>query len=126
VTTEKTHNYKDLYFWKNAFEVSRLCITLVRKLPKEGVSVVITNQLLRASASVGANVAEGYGRYGGKEYPRFLQVALGSANETEYWLLLLKDAYPILSDNCEMVINKNCNTIRMLTASLRTIRAKLL
>lgn len=116
--------YKDLLFWQSAFEVSKYCIKLARILPKENIAFVITNQLLRACASVGANISEGYGRYGTKEYARFLQMSLGSANETEYWLLLLIEAYPKLKNKIEKIVDKNKETIKMLTASVNKIRSK--
>jgi four helix bundle protein len=119
-----TKTYRDLLFWQRAFEVSKLCIVLVKDLPKETIAFIITNQLLRACASVGANISEGYGRFGTKEYARFLQMALGSANETEYWLLLLKDCYPKLVSRIDLIINKNCETIKMLTSSINKIRNK--
>lgn len=74
--------------------------------------------------SIGANIAEGYGRFGVKEFPRYLQVALGSANETEYWLLMLKEYYPSFSGEVDEVIAKNNEVIRMLAASIKTIRNK--
>jgi len=43
----------------------------------------MAKQLLRAVTSIGANIAEGYGRNEGKEYVRFLQIAYGSANEVD-------------------------------------------
>lgn len=83
--------YKDLKFWQNAKTVSLLIVSLIRKFPNERAVWIISDQVLRSSFSVGANVAEGFGKYKSKEYPRFISMALGSANETEYWLELLKD-----------------------------------
>ena len=74
--------------------------------------------------SVGANVAEGYGRFGGKEYSRFLQVSLGSANESEYWMMLLVEINPVFKKEIQVVIDKNCESIKMLAVSLKTIRSK--
>lgn len=101
-----------------------MCIKLVRKLPKDRVTFAVVNQLIRSSASVGANIAEGYGRFGTKEYARFLQIALGSANETEYWLLLIKDSYPKFLRSIDQIIAKNQESIKMLTSSLKSLRAK--
>lgn len=74
--------------------------------------------------SVGTNIAEGYGRFGSKEYARFLQVALGSADETEHWLILLKECFPKFSREIEKIIDKNKMTIKMLAASLKTLKEK--
>jgi four helix bundle protein len=118
------NNYKDLKFWQTAKDVSLKVIILIKKLPNERVFWVIEDQILRSSFSVGANITEGFGRYKGKEYQRFLLIALGSANETEYWLELLKDLCPNIISDIEIIINKNKETIRMLVATLKTLRSK--
>ena len=115
-------NYKDLIFWQRSYEVTKLIVGLCRKLPKERIADILTAQIIRSSASVGANIAEGFGRYKGKEYPRFLQVSLGSANETEYWLILIKDTYPIFRKEIEHILQKNLETIKMLTTTLKTLK----
>jgi four helix bundle protein len=51
----------------------------------------IRDQLVRAAISVPANLAEGCGRTGDREFRRFVRVALGSASELEYHLLLVHD-----------------------------------
>jgi four helix bundle protein len=44
-------------------------------------------QLVRAAYSVGANIAEGSGRWHGRDRRQFLYVARGSLHETEHWIL---------------------------------------
>jgi len=119
------NHYKELLFWKSSKEVIVLVISICRKLPKERIADIISSQLIRAAASIGANIAEGYGRYKGKEYQRFLQIALGSANETDYWLDILKEVYPELQKDIGIIINKNLETIKMLSKSLQTLRSKI-
>src|SRR3989338_1345 len=119
-----TRTYKDLIFWQNAFQVTKAIIRLASKLPRIISVRIILDQLLRASSSVGANIAEGYGRFGSKEYTRYLQVSLGSANESEHWLLLLRETCPKFGVEIDQIINQNTESIKMLAASLRTLRLK--
>jgi four helix bundle protein len=51
----------------------------------------LTSQIRRASASIGANLAEGCGRRSDGEMGRFVQIAMGSGAELSYHLLLAKD-----------------------------------
>jgi four helix bundle protein len=116
--------YRDLKFWQNAFLVSKLVIGLSKKLPKNQVAYILIRQVIRSSVSVGANIAEGYGRFKGKEYSRFIQISLGSANETDYWLRLLRDNYPRFSKEINGIIKKNEETIKMLIITLKSLKRR--
>ena len=55
------------------------------KLLEDGRGRAIAWQLIDSAGSVAANIEEGYGRGFGKDYARFLRIALGSARETKGW-----------------------------------------
>jgi len=95
---------------------------MARVLPKDRANDILVKQVIRSAASVGANIAEGFGRYKGKEYERFLQVALGSANETEYWLMILAEINPRFSFRIKEIMKINSESIKMLAKSLQTLR----
>lgn len=116
--------YRDLKFWQNAYKVTLSVVKLTEKLPRDRVSYILVRQVIRSSASVGANIAEGFGRFKGKEYARFIQVSLGSANETDYWLHLLKEIYPRFSMEINDIIMKNEETIKMLVVTLQSLEKK--
>lgn len=115
-------SYKDLIFWQRSRQVSLLIVVLTRKLPKDESTRIIINQILRSAFSVGANITEGYGKYKGKEYSRFIQIALGSARETEYWLELLLDIFPDFVAEINQTLSLNSETIKMLVVTLNKLR----
>jgi four helix bundle protein len=51
----------------------------------------LRSQIRRSSISIGANIAEGAGKITRPDFARFLQIAMGSASELEYELLLARD-----------------------------------
>ena len=55
------------------------------KIAKNGLGRSIADQLIRSSGSIAANIEEGYGRGFGRDYSRFLRIALGSARESRGW-----------------------------------------
>jgi len=82
-------NYKELGFFKKSHELTLEIYKVTKEFPKEEM-YGLSSQLKRASSSVGSNIAEGSVK-GDIEFKRFLQIALGSAKEVEYQLLLAKD-----------------------------------
>jgi four helix bundle protein len=58
----------------------------------------LTNQLRRAAASIPSNIAEGCGKNTNLEFAHYLNIALGSANESEYFLILSKDLFYLPQD----------------------------
>jgi four helix bundle protein len=83
-------NYKDLKVWEKAhFYTLRAYETSISFPTVELYR--FTNQLRRSAASVPANIAEGCGKNSNQELAHFLNIVLGPANESEYFLLLAKD-----------------------------------
>ena len=118
-------SYKELIFWQRAKEVSLLIVRLSKKLPNERSTWIIIDQVMRSGFSVGANIAEGFGRFKGKEYGRFLLISLGSAQETDYWLELLKEIFPKFADEIDLIIQKNMETIKMLSKTIKSLKKDL-
>lgn len=74
------------------YKFSLAVISLVDTLPNKKAAWIITDQLLRAAMSVGANLIEGSAASSRLEYKKFYEIALKSANETKYWPCLLRDS----------------------------------
>src|SRR6188508_3362419 len=90
-------SYRDLKVWEKAHHLTLAVYAATRAFPREEL-YGLTSQVRRAAASVPANIAEGRGRYGKAEFGRFLQIALGSACELDYHLLLAHDLTYISSE----------------------------
>ena len=84
----------------------------------------ITSQLRRAAASIPMNIAEGCGRKGPGDFSRFLQIAMGSATELEYSLLLARDLDLLDPTEYAELQADAIEVKRMLAAMIRTIESQ--
>lgn len=83
-------NFRDLKVWGKAHELAIACYTATTTFPKQEMFGLVS-QIRRSCGSIPANIAEGCGRSGDGEFHRFLNIAMGSASELEYHLLLSRD-----------------------------------
>ena len=83
-------DFKKLTVWQKAHLLTVAAYKATEAFPKDEL-YGLTSQIRRACISIPANIAEGCGREGKVEFNRFLQIALGSATELEYHLLLAYD-----------------------------------
>ena len=72
--------------------------------------------------SIPTNIAEGCGRNTDADFARFLQMAMGSASETEYQLILARDLEFLPKDSYEKLHNDVEEVKRMLASLLKTLR----
>src|SRR5271166_3468598 len=83
-------DFRDLKVWQRAHQITLTIYRCTRDFPREETYGMVS-QLRRCSFSVAANISEGCGRSGNPEFGRFLSMAMGSASELEYFLLLALD-----------------------------------
>jgi four helix bundle protein len=83
-------SFRNLKVWDKAHRLALDVYSTTTRFPREE-RYGLTIQMRRACVSVGANIAEGCCRKGDAELSRFLQIAMGSASELEYELLLARD-----------------------------------
>lgn len=74
-----------------AFYFSKGIVEFIGKTKFERIHFSIFDQLLRSATSIGANLVEGSAGVSEKDFLNFNAIALKSANETKYWLTLLKE-----------------------------------
>jgi len=114
-------NYKDLKVWEKAHQFTLMIYDVSKQFPKEEL-YGLTNQIRRASSSIPANIAEGCGKNTNGDFAKFLNIALGSANESEYFILLAKDLTYISVEKFE-TLYKLINEIKaMLIALIAKVR----
>jgi four helix bundle protein len=83
-------DFRQLKVWQKAHQLTLAVYRLTAAFPKTE-QYGMTSQMRRSAASIVCNIAEGCGRGSDPDFARFLQMALGSASELEYQLLLAKD-----------------------------------
>jgi four helix bundle protein len=115
-------DFRELKVWQKAHELTLSVYRVTAAFPREEL-YGLTSQLRRASASIAANLAEGCGRSGDAEFARFCSMAMGSASELEYHLLLAKDLKLIKPADYEELAPRATELKRMLTALIQKLNA---
>jgi len=80
-------DFRDLKVWEKSHNLALLVYKQTQPFPKQEM-FGLTSQMRRAAISIPTNIAEGCGRGGNFELARFLSIAMGSASELEYLLLV--------------------------------------
>ena len=86
-------------------------------LSKQQGEFVLSKQLLRSGTAIGALVAESENAQSKADFINKLNIALKEANETQYWLSLLKDTN-FLEENVFVSMNSDCNELVTLLVSI--------
>src|SRR5450759_4961034 len=95
-------DFRTLIVWQKSHKLAVLVYHVTNKFPKEEL-YGITSQLRRAIISTPTNIAEGCGRGGDKDFARFIQIALGSASEAEYLVLLSNELGYLYNDTAKQL-----------------------
>jgi four helix bundle protein len=115
-------DFRDLTVWQKAHQLTLDVYRRTASFPRDEL-YGLTSQLRRSASSVAANLAEGCGRNGDAELARFCSIAMGSASELEYHLLLAKDLELINVKDHEDLALRATELKRMLTALLQNLNA---
>lgn len=96
-------------------------INLCDKLPQKRSAWVIADQLIRSTTSIGANLVESRASSSRLEFKKFNEIALKSANETLYWLYLLKDT-SLTTTSLEPLIDETEQIAKMIASGVIKIK----
>ena len=115
---KEPYSFRNLILWQKAQDLALAVIKVVAGLPRDNAAQIIGRQLVASVGSIGANVAEGHGRFSFAAHRNHLSIAKGSACETDGWLDLLRRAGYVDADT-EGKLHSDCvEIIRMLTAKI--------
>ena len=116
-------NFRTLKVWEKGHQLTLAVYKATAAFPRSEL-YGLTSQIRRASASIPANIAEACGREGKAEFARFLQVAMGSASELEYHLLLARDLELVGKSDYELLEARAVELKRMLAAFIGKVRSR--
>src|SRR5512132_826729 len=115
-------DFHSLKVWQRAHQLTLAVYQITVTFPREEL-YGLTSQLWRSCPSIAANLAEGCGRNGDAEFARFCSIAMGSACEVEYHLLLARDLKLIKAKDHEELFRHTTELKRMLSALIRRLKA---
>jgi len=115
-------DFRKLTVWEKAHSLTLAVYRETRDLPSDE-RFGLTSQIRRATASIPANIAEGCGRGTSNELRRFLEIAMGSASEVEYHLLLAHDLSFIATPIYQQLNDQVCEVKRMLAAFIKKLKS---
>jgi four helix bundle protein len=115
-------SFRNLRVWEKSHRLTLDVYLLSKGFPREEMDG-LTSQMRRASASIGMNIAEGCCRKGDAEMARFLQIAMGSASELEYQLLLAHDLDYLRNSGYERLTTQVEEVKRMLSSLMQKVKA---
>lgn len=113
------HDFRRLDVWQRARELFVVIDRLTRTFPRSDHGT-LAGQLRRSALSIAANIAEGCGKSSPKETVRFLQIAAGSATETESHILLAADLDYLNSKSSEALLDQVVAIRKMLFRLTKT------
>ena len=115
-------DFHQLSVWQKSHQFTLDVYTLTRAYPKDEL-FGLTSQIRRSSSSIATNIAEGCGRGSDADFGRFLQMAMGSASESEYQILLSFDLNYIDENQYKQMTAKVTEIKRMLSSLISKTKA---
>jgi four helix bundle protein len=116
-------DFRKLVVWQKAHAYVLQVYHFTKRFPDDE-RFGLVSQLRRSAASIPANLAEGCGRGGRHEFGRFVQIAMGSATETECHVFLARDLGYLGDQESDGALIAIQEVKRMLASLLKTARSR--
>mgnify|MGYP005866371549 CR=1 FL=1 len=111
-------------FNRRLIKFSLKTIKLCEEVRKNRNLWSIADQLIRSATSIGANVIEAKASSSKLDYLRSLQIALKSANETKYWLILIRESVDSLKNQANQLLKEADEISKIIGAGVLTMKGK--
>lgn len=111
----QAQSFEDLLVWQKAHKYVLRIYRVTKSFPKEEM-FGLANQMRRASASITANIAEGFVRRGQKDKLHFYNISQGSLEETRNFVILSKDLGYISEEDKDELLLSASEVSKMLNA----------
>jgi len=118
----ETKSYRDLFAWQKSMAVVNAIYVQTKMWPCEEL-VGLTSQIRRAAVSVPANIAEGQGRTGKREFAHHLSIAKGSLHEPETLILSASDLHYLDHTIRDALLSQTGEVARLIGGLLRRLHA---
>ena len=111
-------------FYQRLIRFSLDIIRFCNEIRKDRNLLSLADQLIRSACSVGANIIEAKSCGSKKDYIRFFEIALKSANETKYWLILVRESSPSLKEKAEKLLAEVTEIANIIGSGIITMKGK--
>ncbi len=115
-------DFRTLKVWEKSHALTLAIYKATEAFPKQEL-YSLTNQIQRAAVSIPANIAEGCGKDSDAELKRYFTIAMGSASELEYLLLLAHDLGYLQEKLYQSMQTELVETRKMLNAFIQKLKA---
>lgn len=99
-------------------------VNLCKYVRADKKETVLSKQLLRSGTAIGALVREAEQAESKSDFIHKMAIALKEANETEYWLLLLREIGYLSAKEAESVLNDNIELLKLLTSIINSAKER--
>jgi len=123
INKEGMKNFEDLESWKQGRALRNEIALLVKRFPPDE-RYKLCDQLIRASRSVTANIAEGYGRYHYQENIQFCRCSRGSLTEILDHLICAYDCSYIDAEELNMYRSRIDHIIKILNGYISYLKKR--
>jgi len=108
-----------------SYQFALMVIKFIDELNKNDWSIqVMAKQLLRSATSIGANIIEAQAGSSKRDFTNYFSYALKSANETKFWLGLLRDSEKSDRKKADELLQEAVQIANILGSSILTLKGK--